>query len=674
MASGRINLSVTSTNYITGYIDWSESDIDVEHNTSKVSATLTYVSGGSQNTGWSSSNFHLTINGTTFNYTGALYINAGQTVSVPFSSTPQATVTHNSDGSKSITIEGGGYITSTSGLSASSGTGTAVLDVIPRGSTFGTIVGSSIGLAITININKKADFWHKVTYSFVNATGTAGTTNSTASSISWTPAYSTFGNQIPNSTSAVCTLTLTTYSDSARTVQVGDAVTTQITLSLPSNVLPTITKPTIAETNSANQTGAYIQIVSQPQFTATTGGIYGSTIASVTFNFDSIQLPATLSGTTATGTFPSISSSGSLIATATVTDSRGRSRTSQPLSVSVLAYSKPVLSSCSAKRRSSAQGTIRSIITASVSSVTVNSAEANEMKCYAIYAVKGTTIPAPDQSYQITTSGLSATSEYKDTVLSETTSYVFRIMVADKFFQTYRDIAVGTAGVILDINEDGYLGVGKYREHGALDVNGEIYGSSALSVGGKLAYNDGVRGIRMASGQVFMEGGSGTQPSIFFFGGNGATAYTAAIRELIDGFLTIRNNATTFAINAPSDSSASKIVMLPFYNPAHVGWTGATGFPDGYLEKWVQTACAEFPDLQNTLFIGSAQSGSRAIIFWFCYDTSTNSSGMPEYSTGLLIPISSSTNLKRFGTNSYTLWSAEVGGGSTYTNADDVSF
>ena len=127
--SGRIILDVSSTNYISGYIEWSEGDVSIKDNTSVVTASLVYVHKGSVNTGNNSSDFYLTINGSKVERKNGYTLYPGNTYKVL---THSVTVEHAPDGSKSITIEGGGGINGTTGLSDSHGSGTVALTTIHR--------------------------------------------------------------------------------------------------------------------------------------------------------------------------------------------------------------------------------------------------------------------------------------------------------------------------------------------------------------------------------------------------------------------------------------------------------------------------------------------------------------------------------------------------------------
>lgn len=131
--SGKITLSVSSTNYITGHIEWSESDASIKDGTSVVTASLVYVHSGNFDTYSNESDFYLTINGDTKRHTSGWTMTPGKTYTVL---THSVTVPHDPDGKKTITISGGGGLEGTTGLASSSGSATVELATINRPVSF----------------------------------------------------------------------------------------------------------------------------------------------------------------------------------------------------------------------------------------------------------------------------------------------------------------------------------------------------------------------------------------------------------------------------------------------------------------------------------------------------------------------------------------------------------
>lgn len=262
------------------------------------------------------------------------------------------TVTHNANGSLSGYVwmrfespsVSGGWAPGTTDLST---TNTA-LTTIPRASDFTINAGSALlGSAVSITINRKASFTHKVTYQFVNSSVTTVSSSATTSA-SFTPPVS-LASQIPNSVTGSLKVTVTTMNGST---QIGSAVTKSVTLSVPTSVVPTMGTPTATRVNNEvpSSWGIYVQGYSQATITINSAaGAYGSTIKSYSIIGPGLNV-ASSSGKTSVLTTPGTNTYRCMI-----TDSRGRS-TTKTVSVSVVAYSTPSIS-LSASRCNSA-GTI----------------------------------------------------------------------------------------------------------------------------------------------------------------------------------------------------------------------------------------------------------------------------------------------------------------------------
>ncbi len=187
---------------------------------------------------------------------------------------------------------------------------------------------------ITIN-RANSSFKHTVTYSWAGATGTiADKTSSTT--ISWTPPLSLATN-LPNASSAVCTLTCKTYDGGT---YIGQKTTT-ITLWVAGYQKLKIDTVTVSDTVAAvyNNFDSYVQGRSKVKFVTTldSDDAYGATLQSCVVSFNN----QSLSGTTVTSNI--VQNYGNVPYTVTITDSRGRTDTSSG-TLSVYQYSAPVAS------------------------------------------------------------------------------------------------------------------------------------------------------------------------------------------------------------------------------------------------------------------------------------------------------------------------------------------
>lgn len=264
--SGYFDLSTTKTN-VKVRVNWSET-YDVSANTSTIQITSIQVMAVSP----------YGYYGYTYYPDGTAKIN-GATVATFKSATPSHRVrieaqdtwyaisgapytsepiSHNTDGSKSvaIAIDITGYSSDGSGDSGwkASGSKTVKLTTIPRASTIGA-TDANVGASSTITVNRKStSYTHTIAYKFgslsgyINADGEAVTaeTKITATNIAFTVPTSWY-NQIPSAKSAVCTLTIKTYSGST---QIGDAQTATFTVTASQSACAPTVSGTVEDTNS----------------------------------------------------------------------------------------------------------------------------------------------------------------------------------------------------------------------------------------------------------------------------------------------------------------------------------------------------------------------------------------------------------------------------------------
>lgn len=150
MATINGSVSRNSDSY-TFYIEWSESRASDYISTNKTTVTATAYVSCSAHTAWASGlSQSLTIDGTTFTDTKTVNLSSGVTVALISGS---KTITHNTDGSKSITISANCDLPYGSGWGPDGGTasGTATLTTIPRYATSGQSLNSKTVNSIKMN-------------------------------------------------------------------------------------------------------------------------------------------------------------------------------------------------------------------------------------------------------------------------------------------------------------------------------------------------------------------------------------------------------------------------------------------------------------------------------------------------------------------------------------------
>lgn len=345
--SGSIGISTGQTDKYSLLLDVSEKSYSIENNTSQVEWWVGIRSNTAYHNHYGlSETYVVNIDGTVVhNAVHTPTVNSGATVWVASGTT---TVSHNADGSKSISVSAsfnnadrGTYLPTTGSCS-----GSLKLTTIPRATT-PSINKPSLDCGSEIKISgtsASSDFSHKV---YVTWNGTK-TQIGTIDSGTTTPSFSytiptAWEKDMPDSTSGIATFTLETISGST---SVGSK-TVNVAIKVRSGVVPSIGTVSISDTNSiCAGIGQYVQSQSKLKFSIATSGDQGSTITSVSTKFNG----QTYSGSTFTT--QAIQNSGTLTYTITVTDSRGRTVTKSD-SVSVVAYNPPSLTNVSANRANS---------------------------------------------------------------------------------------------------------------------------------------------------------------------------------------------------------------------------------------------------------------------------------------------------------------------------------
>ena len=250
------------------------------------------------------------------------------------------TVGHNADGTGSVTLSAewdcgwdSAYTPRHLALSE-----TVTLTTIPRASSV-SASGDTLGQPVAITISRASNsFTHKLYYS-CGSISWAGIASDVDTSYSWTPPVS-LAAQAPNASAVVLSVIVETYNGST---YIG-ASSVQMTLAVPSSVVPTLSVATSDPTKVSATYGGYVQLRSKLKVDLTASGAQGSTIKSY-----SIKLGDFYAVSSASGTTDYLPTAGALTLTCTVTDSRGRTAT-KTQTITVLAYSKPTISDIAAAR------------------------------------------------------------------------------------------------------------------------------------------------------------------------------------------------------------------------------------------------------------------------------------------------------------------------------------
>ena len=346
MASGTITGS-TGNQYIDAKIVWS-STANNSTNKSTVTAALYYKRNNTGYTTYGTGTFSITINGAKTSETKVLTITEDDWVKAVEAT---VTVSHNTDGAKSISISAAGSMPDTS-LSSTAVSGTVKLDAIPRASSFTISTGytTSAGnpyarlngtntLKVTIKRHSSA-FKHTVQFHFGStlvATYTdVGTSKTVTPSFSaWLPHMPTINKTTSLSDENAPSITVTTHNASGATV--GSAVKMRFDIYVPDieEVRPSA-EVTLTPVSSLGSTydGLYVQGYARVQ--ASFDGSeakYGASISSYAMRTDGVTYDSPYQSAL-------LSKSGEIPVKCTVKDSRGYS-TVVTKDITVIPYSNP---------------------------------------------------------------------------------------------------------------------------------------------------------------------------------------------------------------------------------------------------------------------------------------------------------------------------------------------
>ena len=262
------------------------------------------------------------------------------------------TISHNNDGTKSFSASAsaGIYYYDRNCF----GSGSWSLDAIPRASTITSASNVTLGNKCGITFTPaSASFQYNIKFSLGDWSADTGKFNPGTTS-AYTYNYYTIPNteavlkNIPSSTAANMTATLTTYNSSG--AQIGSSNVKTFVVTIPDSVKPTISASNIT---LSPQTYNYL-IQNKNKLTVSVSGCSAGTGSSIkSYTFSGPGISSTTTNTSVTSS--TISDTGTITYTVTVTDSRGRTA-SATKSYTCHAYSAPKIT-LSAYRVSSSSST-----------------------------------------------------------------------------------------------------------------------------------------------------------------------------------------------------------------------------------------------------------------------------------------------------------------------------
>lgn len=385
-------------------------------------------------------------------------------------------VNHDSDGKKTFGLMAhfngsGGYSPGTLTV----GSSTFRCTDIARASSISDMTGT-LGSAMTININRKnSSFTHTVKYNFGALSGTIAT--GVGTSVSWTPPLN-LATAMPKKTSDWGNITVDTYNGSTK---IGSAMC-KLTLIIPESMKPTFSGVTLSDTNIVvsniiTTANTFVEILSNVKVSFNgAAGIQGSTITGYKAEMVGENQTITADG----GVFGLVKKSGEVTIRSSVQDSRGRWSDSKDTKVTFLEYTGPT-AVFTAERSGSARNTLTVIRTAQIAPLTVGDKQLNKMtitfKTRPMGATEWTTNNGSASGVWTTQSELTASAANLAGTFAGAQSWEVMMTVEDLFDKASYSYPVSTDKVLVSKTKDG-IGIGKIREHGALDVAGEIYANN----------------------------------------------------------------------------------------------------------------------------------------------------------------------------------------------------
>lgn len=398
---------------------------------------------------------------------------------VKIGSTVSKTVTHNADGTKTISLKG--FFDSqglTSKLDDLTVSGNITLKTIPRASSF-TLSASTVTAGstnMTVNISRaSSSFTHTVQWKLGSH---SKSTSSVATSASYTIPESWL-DAIPNSTNGTGTVTVTTYNGSTK---IG-STSKNFTVKADSDIVPSFTGITFTPVNGdvPEEWGLYVRTKSKVTAKITgAAGVYGSTIKSYSISGGGY------SGTASSLTTGFLNTAGTVTFTAKVTDSRGRTAT-KTASITVTDYAPPVLSSVTGFRCDSA-GTEQDdgnyiSLTANFSGFPLDGK--NSISGQYRYMAEG----GEWSQYKSLTAGQAAVF-----YATGDATFIVQVQVSDTFTSFTQDIVVNSIRFIMDFKAGGTgIAFGKAAEYDdLLDVQWDTHLRGGLVVDGEADFRGGV--------------------------------------------------------------------------------------------------------------------------------------------------------------------------------------
>lgn len=446
-----------------------EASTNIDRNTSQVRLQLYWENGDTKISGVPWEAYIDYDGGKRLSNSGTLTVEPNQTAMLI---DQEVTVAHDGDGTRTIYYRGE-FKNKSNNKVIPINNASLTLTTISRAS-YGADVTAEIAKPVTINITKREAWMRHSIWVTIGSYDQKIAGDNIDTSYTWTPPIE-IANQFPNSASGTGTITYVTYNNG---VEVGKDIR-RITVNIPTNLFkPGFTGFNLSDTNPVTQ-----NLIPNPTHFVSTlsrikvgfDGARGTAGASITGYYAEI-VSGNTSAQTNGGilTVPTTMTDKQMTVRAKVQDSRGVWSDWREQSITVLAYFNPTLR-FEAKRTGEKLDTITIKRFLKIAALSVNGTQKNTTKLTFKTRKVGTDTYTNDSTNEWQNiSELNGSDANLNGKYPADTSWEVLGRVEDKFSYTEFVITVSTDKVVMSYERDG-VGIGKYREMGALDVNGLIY-------------------------------------------------------------------------------------------------------------------------------------------------------------------------------------------------------
>lgn len=446
-----------------------EASSNIDSNTSQVRLQLYWENGDTKVSGVPWEAYIDYDGGKRLANSGTLTVESNQTAMLI---DQEVTIRHDGDGTRTMYYRGE-FKNKSNNKVIPINNAALVLTTISRAS-YGSDVTAEIAKPVTINITKREAWMRHSIWVTIGSYDQKIAGDDVDSSFTWIPPIEV-ANQFPNSTSGTGTITYVTYNNG---VEVGKD-TRRITVNVPINLFkPGFTGFSLSDTNPVTQNlipspTHFVSTLSRIKIVFNGGqGAAGSSITG--YYAEIVSGNSSVQSNNGTLTIPSTVTDKQMTVRAKVQDSRGLWSDWREQTITVLAYFNPTLR-FEAKRTGEKLDTITLKRFLKVAPLSVNGTQKNTTKLIFKTRKVGTAGYTTDSTNEWQNiSELNGSDVNLNGKYPADTSWEVLGRVEDKFSYTEFVITVSTDKVVMSYERDG-VGIGKYREMGALDVNGLIY-------------------------------------------------------------------------------------------------------------------------------------------------------------------------------------------------------